>query len=145
MTTNNVQLDSFLDATLDDVADLPSFKSFPAGAYVVKCTLATKEIAGHPAIEAKFEHVETKEQAEGEAAEAVNPGDVTTVSYFLDNDFGPGSFKRDFNGLRNAMGFVSNRDLVEGVKGTECLVVFKQTKPNAKGAVYNNVHELYSL
>ena len=45
-----VSIDSILDSTLDDLADMPEFKPFPAGAH--KCTFdfEAKTINGKPAV-----------------------------------------------------------------------------------------------
>lgn len=92
---SDMNIDDLLDSTLDDLADLPSFKPFAAGAHQCKLTLDKKEIAGHPAVEATLVMVETAEYADPQDAETdpTKAGDSCNAAYFLDNEIGAGKFK----------------------------------------------------
>jgi hypothetical protein len=140
MSLNN--LDSLLDATLDDLADLPSFKPFPVGAHKALASFDTKEINGKAAIELNFKYVEAVELADP-AEEAPKAGDTSSTMFMLDNEFGQGNFKKCAQPFAEAMGFKTMREVVEGVKDVECILVSGQRKDkNDPDKVYLVVKEI---
>ena len=141
MTT---ELDSLLDVTLDDIADLPEYKNFPAGAHVVKATLSLEEIgdAKKPAIKLAMVHVETLDIDPQDTPP--NPGDSCSILYFLDNELGQGAFKRAAAVFVEALDLGSSiRAIIEGVKDVECAVVtgLKKDK-NDKDKIWLTVKEI---
>lgn len=129
---HNVSMDDLLDGTLDDLADMPEFKPFAAGAH--KLTLqfdATKKINDMPAIEVKLTHVETVELVNPEDT-APNPGDTTNVIYILKkkddkgnivrNELAEGQFKTLLASLAPAFPEAkTNREIMEAAQGYEVL------------------------
>jgi hypothetical protein len=128
----NVSMDDLLDGTLDDLADVPEFKPFPAGAHKVRIFFdATKKINDMPAIEVKLVHVETVELNDPEDTMPA-PGDSTNVIYILKkkddkgnvvrNELAEGQFKELLKSL--APGFpeaTTNRAIMEAANGFEVL------------------------
>lgn len=135
-------MDNLLDATLDDIADLPEFKPFPAGAHRCLLTLESKEIAGHPAVEATFTLQETIEQSNPEDAPS-KPQDTANSAFFLDNEFGQGNLKKLVAPIAEALGYSTLREIVEGTKGVEVLIISAvQIDKNDDTKKYLKVKEL---
>lgn len=139
------ELDSLLDTTLDDIDDLPSFEPFPAGAHKVLASFEQKEINNHPAIELSLKMIETIELADPTAA-TPKPGDTANTMFLLDNEFGLGNFKKCAMPFGEAMQFSTMREIVEGVKEVECVVMTSVRKDkNDPDKKYLNVKEIAVL
>lgn len=123
-------LDSLLDSKLDDLADMPEFKPFPAGAHICTLEFKAKEINKKPAVEVKLVHVETAELTDPSAV-APNKGDETQCLFILKNNDGSaneiaqGKLKMILSALKSAVGGDTNREVMENSKGTQCMVVTK--------------------
>lgn len=123
--THNAALDSLLDATLDDLADMPSFVTPPAGAYMATIvSMETKQIGTHPAIEVNFKLLETRELADPTAT-PVAAGMPVSCAYMMDNEYGQGDFKNLMKPIVTATGSASVREAMEAAKGMEVLIVSK--------------------
>jgi len=123
---DSVNIDSLLDATLDDLADLPEFKVFPAGAYNGTVELTAKKIGDNPAVELKFTNQEVVELSDPTAEPPAEKA-TTSVSFMLNNEFGQGGLKKVLNSLREGLGIAegtSMREIMEAAKGANCQVVF---------------------
>lgn len=128
----NVSFDDLLDGTLDDLADVPEFKPFAAGAHKLKLQFdPTKKINDMPAIEIKLTHVETVELVNPEDTPP-NPGDTTNVIYILKkkddkgnivrNELAEGQFKAILASLAPAFPEAkTNREIMEAANGYEVL------------------------
>lgn len=116
------QMEALLDATLDDLEDLPEFKPFPIGAHKASVKLETKAVNGKPCIEAKFTYIEPLELSDPTEAPP-KAGDTANTLYDMTNEFGQGKFKQDFGPIGKALGFSSIRDIVAGIQGTEVNIV----------------------
>lgn len=123
-------LNSLLDASLDDLADLPEFKPFPAGAHRVMISWAEKEINKKPAVELNLKMLETLELS-NPSDEAPKPGDTASVAYIFKNNDGSaneisqGKFKKILKELRDSfvLNTSSNREILEQTQNAECVVV----------------------
>lgn len=123
MTEAAVNVDDILDATLDDLEDLPTFQPFPAGVHKVLLTLESKEVNKHPCIEVNCKMIETLELSEPTQDTAPVPGSVANTLCMLDNEFGRGNFKMVASALAEILGTRNNREIVDGAKDIECLIV----------------------
>ena len=143
-TNTEFDINSLLDGTLDDLADMPEFKPFPAGTHRVIFNLEYKIVNKHPSYEAKMRAEETIELANSEDV-PLTKGAECSVLYMLDNEIGQGQFKRILISLSAKFGQMSNRELLAEVKNLEVLVVTK-TRPNKeKTIVYTEIVELQVL
>jgi hypothetical protein len=135
-------MNALLDATLDDIADLPEFKNYPIGAHKVLATFTTKQIAGKDAIELSFKYQECMGLAdENDAAPAA--GDTCSTMFMLDNEFGQGNFKKCAKPFAEALGFRTLRDIIEGVKDVECVILTGlRADKNDKEKLYMQVKEI---
>lgn len=125
---SNTDIDSLLDGTLDDLADLPAFKVFPEGAYTCAISIVPKKIGDISGVELKAKLETVEELADPAATDVPAPGDETSVFYNLANEFAQGAFKEILKSLRSDMNLdasLSNREVMEQANGVSALVVFK--------------------
>lgn len=139
--TDNFNLDSLLDGTLDDLADAPEFKPFPAGTHKVTITIVQKKIGTHPAFEVGMKAVETIELSNSDET-PLAAGATTSVAYMMDNDIGQGNFKKVLASLANHYGQKSNRELIADAQNAEVLVVTKVRQNKDKTQSYTDIVEL---
>ena len=135
-------LDNLLDVTLDDLEDLPSFAPFPAGAHKVLATFEAKEISGKPAVELSFKLLETIELVNPDDKEP-KEGDTSNTMFMLDNEYGRGNLKKCAAPFGEALGFSTIREIVEGAKDVECIVLTGlRTDKNDPDKKYLQVKEI---
>jgi len=134
-------LDSLLDGTLDDLADAPEFKPFPAGTHKVTINIVQKKIGTHPAFEVNLKAVETIELSNSDET-PLAAGATTSVAYMMDNDIGQGNFKKLLASFASHYGAKSNRDLIADAQNAEVLVVTKVRQNKEKTQSYTEIVEL---
>jgi hypothetical protein len=116
------ELDDLLDMTLDDLADLPEFKPYPAGVHRAKATMEIKEINKKKAVELSFKYVSCEELADDtEATPAAD--DVASCMYFLDNEFGQGGLKKVAVPLGEALQLTSLGEIIGQTVDIDCIIV----------------------
>lgn len=137
-------LDTLLDAKLDDLEDLPSFQPFPAGTHRCLATFDTKDINGKAAVELGFEMVECLETADNlEESAMPKQGDKSNTMFMLDNEFGRGNLKKCALPFAEALNLSSVREVIETVKAVECVVVTSlRTDKNDTSKQYLQVKEI---
>ena len=122
---DQADIDTLLDATLDDLADLPEFKIFPAGAYNGTMELSVKKMGDNTGVELKFTNVEVVELSDP-TQEAPATGATTSVGYMLNNEYGQGALKKVLESVKTGMSLpdgTTNRELMELSKGANVQVV----------------------
>lgn len=135
------QFDSILDACLDDLADLPEFGVYPAGAHRVTIEFAKKEINGKQAIEAAFNLVEHLELTDPTAT-PMSAGAKGSVLYFLDNEFAQGQLKAVLKPIAESLGASRLGDVIDQAKGMEVVIVTKQRMNKDKTQTYCDIKKL---
>jgi hypothetical protein len=144
-TNKDFNMDSLLDGTLDDLADMPEFKPFPAGAHKVTVHFEQKLVNNFPGFEIKLKALETVELPAGSTAEPIVKGAETSVFYFfkhsnpLTAELGQGKFKEIMKSLAAHYGSHTNRELLEAANGSECLVTTDVRKGKQAGQVYTDI------
>ena len=139
---DTTSIDDLLDATLDDLEDLPEFKPFPVGAHRVSISLAIKEINSKQAVELDMKAIETMELVNS-SDEPLKEGDSTSLAFFMDNEFGRGALKKVSIPLAEALGTNTIRELIDACNGVECLVITTLRKDkNDPDKFYTNIKEL---
>ena len=120
------------DFDMDDLADLPSFKAFPTGAYVVQLEkgLERKKVGEHDAVEAVLTLVEVGEVeadalSEGEALP--NPGDKCNILFILGNEIGQGKLKEFVKPIKEQLGASGFAAIQQASVGLKLLLVGKRT------------------
>lgn len=140
--TQEFNIDSLLDGTLDDLADMPEFKPYPAGLHSVLVTLEYKIVNKHPSYELKMKAEETLELVDSSETPLVK-GAETSVLYMLDNEMGQGQFKKILSAAAAKFGAKSNRDLIAEFKSpVACKVVTKTRANKDKTQVYTDIVEM---
>lgn len=87
-----VPIEDLMDASIDDLKDLPGFEVPPKGHYKLRVSLEKKDVNGHASIEAKCEVLETLELAD-KGQQPVEPGNKFSQLFMMDNEWGQGGFK----------------------------------------------------
>ena len=144
MTTENTQefnIDSLLDGTLDDLADLPEFRPYPAGTYRLRFSVeADKKLK--QIYFAKLKVLETVELTDASET-PVEAGAETSVRYDLSNQFGQGNFKKLMSSVAEHYGSKSMRELLEEVRNpVEAVAVVKQNVNKKDGKIYTDIVEI---
>ena len=141
---SDITLDSMLDVSLDDIADLPEFLVLPAGAYRVTINFEAKKINEHPAVEAKIKVLEVLELSDPSATPPA-AGAESSVAYMMDNEFGQGNFKKIVKPLCEHHGIGNIMQAVAASQGMEVMVVTKQRQNKDKTATYLDITALQVL
>lgn len=147
MTEFNV--DSLLDGTLDDLADMPEFKAWPAGTYRARLSLVDKtapknQVNKHPGFEIKLKMLECIELTNAEEAKPAENAE-TSILYLLDNEMGQGGFKKVLASAAEHFGAKSNRELIADLQNTEVLVITSSRQNKEKTQTYTGIVELKVL
>ena len=137
----NDMLNSMLDSTLDDLADLPEFKVYPNGTHRVTISFEEKDVNGHPSVELKMAAIGTEELS-NPSDTPLNAGEVGSVLYMLDNEFGQGGLKKVLQILGKHFGLVNLREIMEASAGLECLVTTKQRQNKEKTQSYLSIYSI---
>ena len=134
-------LDALLDQNLDDIADLPEFKPFPAGAHRCTIKFESKEVNGHPAVEMKVTAIETLELADPSQT-PLAAGDSTGILFMLDNEFGAGALKAVCAPLAAHYGTKKISETLAAAEDSEVVLVTKVTTNKDKTQKYTAVVSL---
>lgn len=137
----NFNIDSLLDGTLDDLADIPEFKPYPAGTHKCHISITQKLINKKVAFEVAMKAVETIELANASDT-PLEKGAETSVAYFMDNELGQGQFKAVLASLAAHFGAKSNRELIADAQNLEVLVVTGVRQNKEKTKSYTNIVEI---
>jgi len=140
-TNSNVDLDSILDSSIDDLADLPEFAVYPNGVHRVIINFEKKEVNKHPSVEMKMKALETVELANA-GDTPLEAGTEASVLYMLDNEFGQGSFKAIMKTLGEATGAGKISEIMEAAQGMEVQVVCKVRQNKDKTQSYTGVTKI---
>lgn len=107
-----VPIENLMDASLDDLKDLPKFEVPPQGHYKLIVSLEKKVVNDHQCIEAKCEVEETLELA-NKSEEQVEPGTKFSQLFMMDNEWGQGGFKGFAVPIGQAVGAKKISEVVE--------------------------------
>jgi hypothetical protein len=145
MSESDDALDLLLDATLDDLDDLPSFEPFTPGAHRCLATMEAKTINSKPSVELTLKLIETMELADSNTPEEEQskPDDVANTLFFMDNEIGQGKFKACAANFVELAGSAGLRAIVDAVKEVEVMVVTSITiDKNDKTRKYLNLIDI---
>lgn len=132
-------LDSLLEGSIDDLADLPEFAVFPNGVHKVVIKWESKEVNKHPCLELGMTAVETVELANATDDIPLVAGATSSVLFMLDNEFGQGKMKTVMAALAAACGTKSIKETMEASNGMEVQVVCKVRQNKDKTQSYTDV------
>lgn len=123
-----MSLDNILDATLDDLADMPSISLFPNGAHKVK--LEFKIDTKKSSVMLTMHYVEPLELSDPTQT-APSAGDKNTVFFNLKkkdgtaNEYAQGALKAIVKPLQESFGGSTTTEVLENSKDAEVAVVTK--------------------
>lgn len=145
MNESQSQSANILDETLDDLADLPEWKPFPAGVHrVILGFKESKSSAGNPIVSATLRHMETLE-LKNPTDEPPKRGDETSVMYTLNQEIGQGKFKvlmkEIVKGL-NKDPKTSLRKLIQECQSVDCVVVTQIRENKDKTQKFTDIVEI---
>ena len=139
--TIEISMADLLDGTLDDLADAPEFKPFPAGTHKVTLGITQKKIGSHPAFEVSMTAIETIELSDSSDT-PLELGATASVAYMMDVEMGQGNFKKLLKSLAAHFGAKKNSELIADAQGAEVLVVTKQRQNKDKTQTYTEIVEM---
>lgn len=139
---NFLDMDSLLDATVDQLADTPEFKPFPTGTHLCVLTLEQRnKDPKKPAISWKLTAIETIELKDAEKDQPVKAGDTCSglFSFVKDdgtvNELAQGQFKEIMRPLSGHFKTASNRDTLAAVaEGVTVAVTMSQREGKKENA-----------
>ena len=123
-----MSLDNLLDATLDDLADIPSIQIFPAGAH--KVTIGFKIDDKKSAVQVGFTYIEPLELSDPTAT-APEAGAKNGLYIGLKkkdgtaNEYGQGTLKLIASAMKERFPGNSTREVLEAAEGAEVAIVTK--------------------
>lgn len=121
-----------LDASLDDIEDLPEFTVFPSGAVVVDIeSWEQKKINDKDAIviHTKFDsELEWTEQADKFPIK----GDMMDISFMVNNKFGLGKMKQFLTPIKAKFGTTSTRQSLDAIVNGKLVIVGKREEATEK-------------
>lgn len=147
MTNINTNIDSLLDGTLDDLADMPEFRPFPPGMHICSLKMEVKEVQTFKAVEVTLTAISTEELANA-GDTPLNPGDSCNILYFLTHsnpkvaELGQGQFKNLMKPLAVHFGAKSNRELMAEANGAQVAVVTSLRQNKEKTKTYTEIVEM---
>lgn len=149
---NMDDIEGLLDRNLDDIADLPEFKTFPAGIHKSTLKWARKDIEKTvdgvkkkvPHMELTLTAVETLELADqADAADIPKAGDKCSTAYDLTNEFAMGALKKAVATLKQHLGVATIGEVIRGSDGFTVAAVTKVRKDkNDKDKKYLQIEDL---
>ena len=144
--SEEMSMDSILDSSLEDFADLPEWVIPPAGTYNVTLVgLGSKAINDKPVLELKL-IINSVEELSDPSATPPADGSEVSQAFFMSSEFGQGAFKKVTANLREATGVNTTRELMEAVKGMECILISKTRKDkNDPDKVYFQIVDLFPV
>jgi hypothetical protein len=121
--TSTIDLSS-LSFSIDDLADTPEFRIFPAGTHTVQLRLEAKNSkAGQPMIVWKMTAIRSEELAD-ESQKPLADGESNTVYFSLGNKYGAGDLKKAITPIARHFGTSTLLELIGlingEVQGEEC-------------------------
>jgi hypothetical protein len=139
-------LDTLLDGTLDDIADLPEFRPYPTGAHKVSFKIEQNA----KDLEAKKLSIYYVQMVAIETLELSNPeetpltaGSRASTRYDLSNQYGQGAFKKILASIATVYPGKSNRELIAVcAESQEAVVITKITTNKDKTQSYTDIVEL---
>jgi len=123
-----MSIDNLLDATLDDLADMPSIQMFPNGAHKVK--LESKIDTKKQSVQLTLHYIEPVEFADPTSV-APAAGDKNTIFYNLKkkdgtaNEYAQGALKEVVKVLQETFGGSTTTEVLANSKDAEVVVLTK--------------------
>ena len=141
MSEKNTDFSDLMDVSLDDLADLPEFKPYPAGVHIADLEWERKEINSKPSIIMNFKYVECVELSDT-SEKVPEPGATAQVAFILKNNDGQkneiseGKWKNVCTELQPAFGGNSIGEIMANSQGGRVQIATK-VKVNKQNGTEN--------
>ena len=146
-TETTFDMDSLLDGTLDQLADVPEFRAYPPGSHQVRIQWEFPKEKKNQIV-LKLHAISTIELNDANDT-PLSEGTMASIQFTMDNEYGQSAFRKIMTALAAHYGAASNRELIEKSQGATCLVVTNQRKgkkqegqSEADRAVFTGIVEL---
>lgn len=121
-------LDALLAGTLDDLADMPEFKNYPAGMHKVIFNWEMKVVNKKPSIEFKFKYLETVELADATQVPPKPKDEASVLCMMKNNDgtkneFSEGTVKMVVAALKSRFPGATNAETLNAAQGAEVVIL----------------------
>jgi hypothetical protein len=136
-----IPIEDLMDASIDDLQDLPPFEIPPVGHYKLNLSLTNKVVNDKPCIEAGFVVIETLELKDPGAAPA-EAGTKFSQLFTMDNEFGQGGFKLFIKPIIDGLGLQGKRvsEILAAVQNVAIAATVKHRQDKKdKTKIYANV------
>lgn len=114
--TDTSSIDSILDATLDDLKDLPEFTPFHPGTHIVSLKWDKKIVNDKPCLELTLTMVETVELVDSTLPPNA-AGSTTSTLYQLTNEISQGKLKEVMKVLATSTGLSVMSEIIAASNG----------------------------
>jgi hypothetical protein len=143
-----IPIDDLMDASIDDLADLPKFELPPMGHYKFSVSLAQKKVNEKKSIEATLVVDETLELANKDE-QPVEAGSKFSALFNMENEWGQASFKEFVTPIAKALGYKSVGDAIRQCQNVKIAAVLKhrvhkedREKPAEEQRKYPNLKDI---
>ena len=139
----SISIDDLLNSSVDDLADMPEFAVFPAGAHRVSVSFSSKTVNKHPSVEMKMVARETVELANPNDDQPLAAGTEGTILFMLDNDLGQGKLKDILKVFAGVTGGATLSEIMANANGSEVVAVTKVRQNKEKTQSYTDVVKVF--
>lgn len=146
-----IPVENLMDASIDDLNDLPAFTIPPQGHYKLTVSLERKTVNDKPTIEASCVVMETLELADKAQTPSEN-GTKFSQLFMMDNEWGQGGFKGFVTPIAQAMSIKQIGEAVDKIKNIQIAATVKhrvhkedRNKPKEDQRVYANLQNVEVL
>lgn len=134
-------INDLFSASIDDIADLPSFEVPCPGSYIFEVTLDIKKVNDKDVVEASYEVKELVEPAN--MGDTAVPGTKFSTIFMIDNEYGIGNLKKFLQPFAAHFGNGNIGELIQEVKQSLIAATLKhrkdKTDPDRVYAVVSNI------
>lgn len=144
-------IEALLDKNLDDIADLPSFDTWPKGVHKAIIAWERKDIErtidGNkkkvPHMQLNMAYVETLELEDASVTKLPAAGDKMNTAYDLTNEFALGALKKAVKTLGETVGEQKLLAIIKATNGFEVAIVLKHRKDKTdKDKFYPQIEDM---
>jgi hypothetical protein len=140
-----------MDASIDDLSDMPKFELPPQGHYKFSVSLAQKVVNEKKCIEATLVVDETLELADSTQA-PVEAGSKFSALFMMENEWGQASFKEFILPISKALGYKTVGEAIQQCQNVKVAAVLKhrvhkedKDKPADEQRKYPNLKDITPL
>ena len=146
-----IPLSDLMDASIDDLADMPKFELPPKGHYQFSVSLEQKVVNEKKCVEATLVVDQTLELANKDEAPA-ETGSKFSALFMMENEWGQASFKEFITPISQALGYKTVGQAIQQCKNVKIAAVLKhrihkddRNKPVDEQRRYPNLQDITPL